>query len=116
MNFSLAEVSSASRAVDSNASLDRGVDPRIGRTARDFESTFLSLLMKEMRQTLDPDGGLFPGDAGDVQGGMFDLFLSQHLADAGGFGLAAVIEHQLNPPSHGAENQQRTPGLDGSSE
>ena len=45
---------------------------RFNETANEFEATFLSMLLKEMRQTLDPDGGLFPGDSGDVQGGLFD--------------------------------------------
>ena len=53
------------------------------------------MLLKEMRQTLEQDGGLFPGDTGDVQGGLFDLYLGKHLADSGGFGLAAVLERQL---------------------
>ena len=72
-------------------------DDRIAATAKDFEATFLSLLLKEMRQTLDTEGGggLFAGDTGDVQGGLFDLYLGKHLADAGGVGFAPAIERQL---------------------
>ncbi len=72
-------------------------DDRSAATAKDFEATFLSLLLKEMRQTLDAEGGggLFAGDTGDVQGGLFDLYLGQHLADAGGVGFAPAIERQL---------------------
>jgi flagellar protein FlgJ len=62
--------------------------------AKEFEAMFLSLLLKEMRQALEP-GGLFPGDTGDVQGGLFDLYMSKHLADAGGVGLAAALERQI---------------------
>ncbi|WP_390637610.1 rod-binding protein [Limnoglobus roseus] len=65
-----------------------------------------------MRQTLEPEGGLFPGDAGDVQGGMFDLFLSQHLADAGGIGLATVIEQQLRPVTHASDVRPQLPTTD----
>lgn len=92
---------------------------QIAATAKDFEATFLSLLLKEMRQTLDPDGGgLFAGDTGDVQGGLFDLYLSQHLADAGGIGLAPAIERQLRyttnaralPPPAGANPPGPTSG------
>jgi len=54
------------------------------------------MLIKEMRQTDDEEGGLFPGDSGDVQGGLFDLFMSRHLANAGGIGLAAYLERHLN--------------------
>ena len=72
-------------------------DDRTAATAKDFEATFLSLLLKEMRQTLDTEGGggLFAGDTGDVQGGLFDLYLGQHLAAAGGVGFAPAIERQL---------------------
>jgi len=60
-----------------------------------MEATFLSMLLKEMRETLDPEGGLFPGDSGDVQGGLFDLYMSKHLADAGGVGMADAIVRQM---------------------
>jgi flagellar protein FlgJ len=68
--------------------------------AKEFEATFLSMLLKEMRQTLDPDGGLFPGDGGDVQGGMFDMFMGSHLADAGGVGLADALVRQLRSSAY----------------
>ncbi len=77
---------------------DSNTDTR--RVARDLEATFLTMLLKEMRQTLEPDGGLFPGDSGDVQGGLFDLYLGQHMAASGGFGLAAALERQLRTPSN----------------
>jgi flagellar protein FlgJ len=63
--------------------------------SREMEATFLSLLIKQMRETLDPEEGLFPGDRGDVQGGLFDLFISKHLADAGGIGLTEYVESHL---------------------
>ena len=68
---------------------------RLADTAKELEATFLSMLLKEMRQTLDEEGGLFPGDTGDVQGGLFDLYLGKHLADSGGVGMAASLERQL---------------------
>jgi flagellar protein FlgJ len=82
----------------SPATFDSNSDAR--RVFRDLEANFLSMLLKEMRQTFEPDGGLFPGDTGDVQGGLFDLFMGQHLAAAGGFGLAAALDRQLRTPSH----------------
>lgn len=72
-------------------------EARLKEMATEFESTFLSMLLKEMRQTLEPDGGLFPGDTGDVQGGLFDLYLGRHLADAGGVGMAAALLRQMQP-------------------
>jgi flagellar protein FlgJ len=63
--------------------------------AREFEATFLSMILKEMRESLDPEVGLFPGDSGDVQGGLFDLFLGKHMAESGGVGLAAALVRQM---------------------
>jgi hypothetical protein len=67
---------------------------RIDQVAKGFEETFLSTLLKQMRETLQPDT-LFPGDNADVLGGMFDMFLSQHLAQAGSLGVADSVKRQL---------------------
>ena len=82
-------------------------EARLKEMAKEMEATFLSMLLKEMRQTLDPEeGGLFPGDTADVQGGLFDQYMSQHLADGGGVGLAAALIRQMQatapkaPPTH----------------
>ncbi len=66
----------------------------VEQAARGFESMFVSMMLKEMRQTLDEDG-LFGGNTGDVYGGLFDLYLGQHLADAGGLGIAAMVRRQM---------------------
>jgi hypothetical protein len=67
---------------------------RIEQVGKGFEQTFLSTLLKQMRDTLSPDT-LFPGDPADVLGGMFDMFLSQHLAQAGSLGIADMVKKQL---------------------
>lgn len=89
------------------------VSDNSGRSAReasrDLEATFLSLLIKQMRETLEPDQGLFPGDTGDVQGGLFDLFMSKHLADSGGLGLAEYVEAVLTQPSAKPADTDGTP-------
>ncbi len=72
----------------------RGGNRSVEAVAGQFESLFLSLVLKEMRQTLEP-GALFGEDRADVCGGLFDLYLGQHLAKAGGFGLAAMLKRQL---------------------
>jgi len=76
-----------------------GRSGKIEDTAKQFEAVFLSMLLKQMRESLEPDG-LFAGDTGDVQGGLFDFYLGKHLADAGGVGFAAAIVKQLAPPTH----------------
>jgi peptidoglycan hydrolase FlgJ len=78
-------------AAASRSKVTQANPTREANAAKELEATFLSLLLKEMRQTLESEG-LFPGDTGDVQGGLFDLYLGQHLADAGGVGLATALE------------------------
>ena len=60
-----------------------------------FESLFASVLIKQMRQTLSKDQGLFGHDPSDVLGGLFDHFMSQHIAQKGSLGIAAMIEKHL---------------------
>jgi Rod binding domain-containing protein len=63
---------------------------------------FASMLMKQMRQSLD--GGLFGKDAGDVLGGLFDHFLGEHIAKAGGFGVGDMIRTQLELRNEGTRS------------
>lgn len=76
---------------------------RVAQVASDFESLFASQILKEMRRSLDSEA-MFGGDAGDVYGGMFDLFVGQQMASNGGFGLAKMLReaiqhgHSLTPP------------------
>jgi Rod binding domain-containing protein len=63
--------------------------------ATGFESMFASLVLKEMRQTLD-SGTMFAGDTGDVYGGLFDMYMGQHIAATGGLGIAAAVRRQLD--------------------
>lgn len=55
-----------------------------------FESVFISMLVKQMRQTTG-DEGLFAGDNSDTFGGMFDMFMGQHLAKASNIGIDKMI-------------------------
>jgi flagellar protein FlgJ len=82
-----AGLQSAANSTDASA---KAVDA----TAADFESLFLSLLLKEMRQTSDGEG-LFGAEASDTYGGLFDLYMSQHLANSGGLGLNSLIKAYL---------------------
>lgn len=66
----------------------------VEEVARNFESLFASQLLKEMRQTLEPDT-FFAGDSGDVWGGLFDMYLGQHLAQSNALGIAEMVKRQL---------------------
>ncbi len=67
------------------------------RVAEDFEGVFASLLLKEMRKTLEP-GTLFGEDSGDVYGGLFDMYLGQQMTQSGGFGLAKMVRESMERP------------------
>jgi Rod binding domain-containing protein len=62
--------------------------------ARQFESMFTSLLLKEMRQTSGEEG-LFQGESSDTMGGMFDMFMGEHIAKEGGLGIAHMVQTYL---------------------
>lgn len=95
---------SSSMFLDAAAPLRNGTDAALpmplpgGGTAQDageqFESILVSMLLKEMRQSLSEDG-LFAGDTSDVYGGLFDMFLGQHIASRGAFGIAELLNSQL---------------------
>lgn len=58
--------------------------------AREFESVFVSMMLKTMRQSMSKD--MFAGDDSDTFGGMFDAFMGQHIAENGGIGLAKFFD------------------------
>jgi Rod binding domain-containing protein len=76
-----------------------GGEQSIDKVANGFESVFASLMLKEMRKTLD-SGSMFAGDSGDVYGGLFDLYIGQHMAQNGGLGIAAAVKRQLEGASY----------------
>ena len=58
--------------------------------AKEFESLFASMLLKEMRKSLE-NGGFFEGEQTDSLGGLFDLFIGQAVAEGSPFGIAELI-------------------------
>jgi len=60
----------------------------------EFESVFLSMMLKEMRQSLDE--GFFGGDSSDSFGGMVDLFIGKHLAQSNPIGIADLMLQQYS--------------------
>lgn len=65
-----------------------------GEVARQFESMFMQMMLKTMRQA-SLAKGMFDSEAMQKYRDMHDQQLSIHLAEAGGVGLADVIERQL---------------------
>ena len=51
-----------------------------------FEGLFMSMMIKQLRETGTGEG-FFPGDASDTYGGMFDMFMGDHLAKSTDIGI-----------------------------
>ncbi|HQZ68141.1 MAG TPA: rod-binding protein [Planctomycetaceae bacterium] len=90
-------VASATAARESSIITQKGAttsDPvksaRVDKAIKDFEGLFMSMMIKELRQTSSGDG-LFPGDASDTYGGMFDMMLGNQLAAGKGLGLESLF-------------------------
>ena len=75
-------------------------DPKKSPAAvgKQFEAMFASMLIKQMRQTLESDS-MFPGDTSDVRGGLFDHFMGEHMAKSGQLGIGKIIQKQLEKRS-----------------
>jgi Rod binding domain-containing protein len=68
--------------------------------AQAFESMFASMLIKQMRQTLNSGQGFFGHDPSDILGGLYDHFMGQFMAQHGSLGIGAMIEKNLDSRSH----------------
>jgi flagellar protein FlgJ len=77
------------------------------KVAKDFESVFASMMLKEMRKSLEPDS-LFGEDKSDIYGGMFDQFLGEHIGQTGGIGLAKMIREALERATPNSEKPSIT--------
>ncbi len=98
------EISLATPAVDFMASnpgmagVEMGQRPESAEAAAamavQFESLFMSMLMKEMRNTLG-EGALFGGESSDVYGGMFDMMMGDALAESQPLGIARTLQSAL---------------------
>jgi flagellar protein FlgJ len=66
-----------------------------------FESLFLSLTLKEMRETIPKSEFLGGGQAEEIYNSMLDAQLSNELAQKGGIGLAVIIEKYLSNQTDG---------------
>lgn len=63
--------------------------------AQQFESVFITMVMKAMRDTL-PKDGMFASNQMETYQEMMDQQLALELSNGEGLGLAAVIERQLS--------------------
>lgn len=83
--------------------------PREGlkQVAQQFESLFIGMMLKSMRDTL-PQDGLFSSDQTRLYTSMLDQQLAQKLSTSGQLGFARLIEQQMGrflPPEEGAAGE-----------
>jgi Rod binding domain-containing protein len=64
---------------------------KVQKVIEEFEGVFMSMMIKQLRET-DSGEGFFPGDHSDTYGGMFDMFMGQHLARGSQTGLESLFE------------------------
>lgn len=83
---------------------------RVESVGVELESVFLSMMIKEMRNSLD-NGGFFGEESSDTYGGMFDLFIGKHLAESKPLGISELLLEQYNKskPVANDSSHQRSP-------
>jgi Rod binding domain-containing protein len=82
------------------------------KVAKEFEGLFTSLVIKQMRDTLEP-GAMFGDQGNDVYGGLFDMTMSQHLSQSGGLGISNMVKHQLEAlKNNGVSSNKHPNGTD----
>ena len=67
----------------------------VREVAQQFESVFVTMMMKAMRASL-PKDGMFASSQMDTYQDMMDQQLALDISQGDGLGLAAVIERQLS--------------------
>jgi flagellar protein FlgJ len=77
------------------------------KVARQFESLFTQMMVKQMRQA-SFGGGIFDSDRTRFYQDMYDQQLALHLSQRGGIGLSEVMSRQL-----GGESETQQPALGG---
>ena len=76
--------------------------------AQQFESFFLSYLMKEMKQNTMESGLFGNGMGADTYTDLFNEKLSQVMAEGGGIGLADMVMKHIQPASTPPEGKTKT--------
>ncbi len=85
----------------------KGKSPEaIKEVAKQFESVFVGMMLKSMRQAKLADG-IFDSSQSDFYQDMYDKELSVHLAGKQGIGLADLIAKQLSPDQSAAVSKNQ---------
>ncbi len=96
----------------SSTPVDPSNEKALREIGKDFESLFYSMLLKELRSSLESEegGGLFAGEKTGTLGTLFDMYMGQHLSSSSSLGISqAVISYLSNQPR---ESSQTPPDID----
>jgi flagellar protein FlgJ len=70
-------------------------DNRVRRACAEFESIFITYMLKSMRNTVIEGGLLAKSNEGKIIDSMFDEKLGQEIANSGGIGIGKMLFEQL---------------------
>jgi flagellar protein FlgJ len=70
----------------------------VKKVAKEFESLFVGMMLKSMRETVGKDKLTDGGHGEEVYRSMLDQEYAKALSEHGGVGLAAMMERQLAKP------------------
>jgi len=69
--------------------------PKLQETCAEFESIFITYLLKSMRATIDEDGLLGSSNASQIMKSMLDENMAQVVAKGEGFGMGQLLYERL---------------------
>jgi Rod binding domain-containing protein len=94
LNFS-GTVNRANALAHCDAAANSAQEERKKKVAKDFEGVLLNKIMEEMKNSV-PESGLLEDETSDQMQSLFWMYLSQDVADKGGFGLWKQIYKTMN--------------------
>lgn len=74
-----------------------GSQAKLEKTCAEFESIFITYMMKSMRTTIDEDGLFGNNNESKIIKAMFDENLAREIARDGGMGLGKMLFESLKP-------------------
>ncbi|MCS4502809.1 flagellar assembly peptidoglycan hydrolase FlgJ [Arhodomonas aquaeolei] len=78
-----------------------GGEDAVRQVAKQFESLFVQMMLKGMRDASIGDGGMFSNNATRQYQQLFDKQVAMQTADGQGFGIAAMVERQMRGQAEG---------------
>ena len=78
------------------------VDPKLARSAHEFEASLMAELLKPMQESDGLTGEASDGGSGGALAGFASESLARAISERGGFGIADRVLHQLAAAKRGS--------------